>query len=360
VRAASVDEVAAALRDTRGPVLPHGTRTKLDWGAPGGRVEVDLDLTGLAAVVEHNPGDLVVRVQAGARLADLQARLETHRQRLALDPPLGGTVGGITATNAAGPLRHRFGAPRDLLIGVTVVRADGVVAKAGGKVVKNVAGYDLMKLFCGSWGTLGVVVETAWRLHPLPAAVRAVLVADEDPVPVVRRLVRSRLAPSAVELSGCPGQWTVTVLFEGGERAVTEQAASVGGGRVLDHRPEGLGAWPGTPVVLKVAHAPSGLRALLDALPPGARLTHAAAVGVGLVGLPGEGTAGGAAATVAALRAALAAYDGSVVVLRAPDAVKRAVDVWGDVGDALPLMRRVKRQFDPDGVFAAGRFVGGI
>ncbi|KWX11014.1 hypothetical protein TR74_00225, partial [Carbonactinospora thermoautotrophica] len=162
-----------------------------------------LDTTRLARVVEHAAGDLVVVVEAGTRLDTLQETLAAHGQRLALDPPSGGTVGGTVAANAAGPLRLLYGTARDLLIGVTVVRADGVVARAGGKVVKNVAGYDLGKLFTGSYGTLGVITQAVFRLHPLPAARAYVTrtVADAaEASRLVQAVLRSQLVPAALEL----------------------------------------------------------------------------------------------------------------------------------------------------------------
>ncbi len=168
---ASVAEASAVMRaaaELSLAVLPRGAGTRLAWGKPPRACGLVVETRLLDAVLEHAAGDLVARVQAGVGLGRLAAALATAGQRLALDPPGGGTVGGLLATGAAGPLRLRFGTPRDLLIGITVVRADGVLTKSGGKVVKNVAGYDLGKLYAGSYGTLGLIVDATFRLHPRP------------------------------------------------------------------------------------------------------------------------------------------------------------------------------------------------
>jgi glycolate oxidase FAD binding subunit len=212
-----VAELARALRDASAA----GTSVSID--RPGG--EVVLSTARLDRVVEHEAGDLTVVAEAGLRLSALNERLAEAGQRLALDPPGDPTLGALVAANAAGPLRHRYGAPRDLLLGATVVLADGTVASSGGKVVKNVAGYDLGKLFCGSRGTLGVVVRTSFRLHPLPEARRTLVVPAASPEEAQRRagaVLDSMLVPAAVDLLW-PGR--LALLFEGSARAVEDQLA---------------------------------------------------------------------------------------------------------------------------------------
>ena len=347
----------------------------------------------LDQVLEHAAGDLVVRAQAGVRLADLQAALAPAGQLLALDPPEPrATLGGVVAANASGPRRLRYGTVRDLIIGITVVLADGTVARAGGKVVKNVAGYDLAKLFCGSLGTLGMVAEVIFRLHPLPAAAAVVTLEVEAPEQVgqaVQRLGRSALEPSAVELNldewGWPGR--LTVVFEGIRPGVEAQAAAAvellgqvgeaavagpggdrgrpeparrapvreGGGRAQGHLPAGRAAGrPGRP--------PRGPDALGR---PGQRPRRHRR------GLDGQRPPRGQPAAdspevpwlvrkITATRERLAARGGSLVVVKAPPELKRAVDAWGPAGDALGLMRRVKERFDPERRLSPGRFVGGI
>ena len=173
---ATTAEASALLRAAAAlglSLVPRGAGTRLRWGNSPSACDLIVSTLRLDQIIEHAAGDLVVTVQAGVRQEDLQARLAAEGQRLALDPPQSGTIGGLIATNAAGPLRFRYGAPRDLLIGLTIVLADGSVAKAGGKVVKNVAGYDLGKLFAGSYGTLGLITQATFRLHPLPEIGRA-------------------------------------------------------------------------------------------------------------------------------------------------------------------------------------------
>ena len=169
----SNDEAAALMRAAAEhdlAVVPRGGGSRLGWGVPPSRCDLLVDMTRMNAVTEHASGDLVARVQAGARMGDVAGVLATAGQEIALDVPSGATAGVVVASGLAGPRRLRYGSPRDLLIGITVVRADGTLARSGGKVVKNVAGYDLGKLFAGSAGTLGLITEVTFRLHPLPAA----------------------------------------------------------------------------------------------------------------------------------------------------------------------------------------------
>lgn len=210
------------------PFRPSTLEEAATWlaaaGAAGRRVRIGEDLVtdGLDRVLEHEAGDLTCAVEAGIRLSALRDALAPHGQRLALDPPGDPTVGACLAANLTGPLRHRFGAPRDLVLGVTLVLADGTLASAGGKVVKNVAGYDLGKLACGSRGRLALIGRVSLRLHPVPPA-RATLVAEVDDVAAaVETLLGSQLQPSAVDVLH-PGR--VAVLFEGRQRAVDAQVA---------------------------------------------------------------------------------------------------------------------------------------
>jgi glycolate oxidase FAD binding subunit len=189
----------------------------------GVRIGEDLTTEGLERILEHETGDLTCTVEAGIRLSALNAALERRSQRLSLDPPGDPTIGALLATNVSGPLRHRFGAPRDLVLGVTLVLADGTVASAGGKVVKNVAGYDLARLVCGSRGRLALIARASFRLHPLPRAARTLVVETEDAATVVARLSTAQFEPSALDVLH-PGR--VAILFEGSERAAEAQLAA--------------------------------------------------------------------------------------------------------------------------------------
>lgn len=357
VRPSTVEELADALRDSTGVVGIRGRGTRARWGAPGADPEVLVDLSAMNRVVEHAAGDLVVTVEAGALLADLQEALAPHRQWLALDPPDGGTIGGILAIADSGPRRLRFGTPRDLLLGVTVVLADGTIAKSGGKVVKNVAGYDLGKLFTGSYGTLGVIARATFRLHPSFVARRVVSVRCDDPWSPARAVLRAAATPTAIE-------WydgTLHVLVESSEAAVNAQAADVArlvGGDVSADLPAGFTGRPARTgdMRLKLTHRLSALSdvvAAVRAAAPDALLRSHAGSGVLWASTPPDST------VLEQLRTAVAAYDGSAVVVDAPDEFKQSVDVWGPVG-GLAVMRRIKEQFDPDARMNRGRFAGGI
>ena len=231
---------AAALLTTAAElgltVVPRGSGSRLDWGAAPASCDLIVDTHRLNQVVEHAAGDLVVTVQAGVRLDDLAAVLGRAGQRLALDPPppgsadaRGGTVGGLIATGVAGPLRFRYGSPRDLLIGITVIRGDGKITKSGGKVVKNVAGYDLGKLFTGSYGTLGLITEATFRLHPAPTATAIITAQRASPAAAaetVAVMADSPLAPAAIELDwpAAAESISVSVLLEGDSTSVDGRA----------------------------------------------------------------------------------------------------------------------------------------
>jgi glycolate oxidase FAD binding subunit len=347
--------LATASADGR-TVGVRGAGSKETWGALGAQPDVTLSTRGLDRIVEHAAGDLVITVGAGAALADVQRTVAAEGQWLALDPPEpGATVGGVVATAASGPRRLRYGTPRDLLIGITVVLADGTVARSGGKVVKNVAGYDLGKLFTGSFGTLGVIAECTFRLHPRPPALRVVRTATDDPYGALRAVMKTGAEPTAAVWDGSG----LTTLFESIESAAQQQAdwaAAAIGGDISTALPADFGArpWDGASAGVKVTHRLGATReaiAAIDRALPSARISLQAGCGVVLVGIDPADLAG-----LAALRTSIAAFDGQVVVVSAPDQVRRDLDVWGPAR-GLAVMQRIKDQFDPDGLMCPGRFV---
>jgi glycolate oxidase FAD binding subunit len=368
-------------------VAPAGSGTKMDRGNLLVAVDIYLDLTGLAGVVEHAAGDLTVTARAGTRLADLQAVLAGENQFLAVDPPVPGTVGGLIATGDSGPRRLRYGGVRDLLLGVTFVRADGVVARGGGKVVKNVAGYDLPKLLTGSMGTLGVIVEATFRLYPLPASSATLLVRGisvRRAAEFVRQVRDSALVPTAADYfddrAGAGG--VLAVRFESSPRSTQTQAgraheiATALGGhadiltagdeealwqqfdRIVDSGQED--------VLARLTSVPGDLPVLLEAVGQRAseldlKVEVRAHIGHGhALVLFREPQAVRVTELLAATRRDAEARGSNLVLWRAPEAIRREIDVWGDPGEGIGLMRSIKAQFDPKGTLSPGRFVGGI
>ena len=369
VRAAAVHDLSTVVR---------GAATKLDWGSPPERLDLVLDTRRLTGVVEHAAGDLIVVARAGTPLADLSTKLAAACQQLALDAPLpGATVGGTVAVNTSGPRRMAYGTVRDLLIGVMIVRPDGVVARAGGKVVKNVAGYDLGKLVTGSYGTLGLITECAFRLHPVPEA-GAVLRRPVDGPAGLRTLVSAvlgaQVVPAALELDAPAGgglelAMLLTGVPEGVRRRVATARALLGGEvAASDAEPDWWSAYPwgagdvGLKLTAALSRVPDLVAAALAArdrhgVPIGVR----GSVGTGVLyaGMPGATDPAAVAAVVADLRLVARVASGHAVVLTAPAAVRDGLDLWGPV-PGLALMRSVKSQFDPGRRFAPGRFVGGL
>jgi glycolate oxidase FAD binding subunit len=366
---------AAGLR-----LAPRGGGTKGAWGAPPPALDAIVSTARLDSVLEHAWGDMTATAQAGCRIATLQATLAAHGQRLALDPlwPEAATVGGVIATGDSGTLRVRYGGPRDQILGATVALADGTLARSGGKVVKNVAGYDLPKLLTGAYGTLGVITEATLRLYPLPAAERALTARAADVAALQGLLLAvldSTLGVTGTQLRAAgDAPPALDVRFEGAAPALAAQVdglrrLAVAAGATLDDAAPDVwtareALWDGATTVAKISALPDHLGrfcARVAALAAGTGLRWAVvaqAVGLGFVRLDGPDGAALREALLA-LRADLEGADGSLVVLRPPPGVAD-LDVWGAVGDALPLMRRLKAEFDPGGLLNAGRFVGGI
>jgi glycolate oxidase FAD binding subunit len=363
--AEALREAAAAGRRAR----IRGAGTRLRWGAPAPTPDVDVSTERLDATLEHNAGDLTAVVQAGVPLARLREELAAAGQMLALDPPGEGTIGGLFATADSGPLRHRHGAPRDLVVGMTVALSDGTIARAGGKVIKNVAGYDLAKLFTGSYGTLGAILELAVRLHPLPPATVTAVGSSNDPATVANAAAQLAHAPAeaqCLDVAWSGGEGRVLARFAASEAAA--QAADAA--RMLDAA--GLAAqtadddeplWEAQRAGQRSAHGVvirvSGLQTQLAdqmraAERAGGSLVGRAAYGLSWIALPGAEPE-----AVGELRRALA--PSACVILDAPDDVRERVDVWG-VGDSsgVELMRRVKSRFDPAGACSQGVMLGGI
>lgn len=378
----ATSEVAEVLRhaDAHGQaVLVRGNGTKARWGARPHRTDVVLSLRRLNAPIEHCAGDLTVTAPAGATLADLNERLSHEGQWLPLDPWAGGrcTVGGLVATNDSGPRRHRYGAPRDLLIGVEFALPNGCFAKGGGRVVKNVAGYDMGRLLCGSFGTLAVITSATFKLSPKPQASRTVVV--HTPTEAVGRTLliamgQSPLTPTAVEAAWPDPRYLVR--FETTSAAADQQATTLArlaaqhgaSATVLADADEEV-CWEqhaasvrgDTGTLLRIGVLPTEVPKLLTTLQS---LTadadvRLAAIGRALLGaviVRVDGDSAKTAALVGHLRTALNASNGHASMLATEEDVTRTVSRWDGVGNAAleQLMQAVKAQFDPRGTLCPG------
>jgi glycolate oxidase FAD binding subunit len=411
---ANVDEVSGAVRAASAAgkaVIPWGSGTRMSLGFPPRAADLVLKTERLSEIVEYEPADLTVTVQAGMLLGDLQARLRAEGQMLALDPAAAdrATIGGLIAANASGPLRLIYGTARDIVIGTRVVNADGIISKAGGRVVKNVAGYDLNKLYVGSLGTVGVIVELSFKLHPLPAnegMLVAVFSSAAEAAAPISALMRSPLGPAAVEVldagmaASLPGGLNVDgdgvvliVSAQGFEKAILRQLhdiealcsqasdiQSVREGAKLDDIWSALREFsdPSTPAsgseiaLLKLAVPPARSTVALATARTAAReagfepQTQAHA-GSGVLYLKLQpaawtpDTLGNLAGLVTRLRGFTRGEGGSLVLEACPLAALQgdtALDPWGDVGSGFPVMRALKENLDPKGTLNPGRFVG--
>lgn len=372
-------QALAAAGAAERTVRVTGAGTKRGWGHVVALADVELSTARLDEIVEHNEGDLTAVLGAGVSLARAQETFAKAGQMLAVDPPLGAgdgaTIGGTIATADSGPYRHRYHALRDLVIGVTVALPDGTVAHAGGKVIKNVAGYDLSKLMTGSFGTLGVICEVAVRLHPQPPGTATVHAPDDDPALLARAasaLARRPLEPLALDLDYKRGRGAVLARFGG--RTAAEQAE--GAAEIL--RAEGLvtatvieddeALWKrqrkgqraaSDGAVVRVAATPRRLAAVVQSgAAIGARVVARGGIGTAWVKLPPAEPAELAAA-IDELRARVA--PSPATVLDAPELVRQTLDPWGTLSPAtVDLMRRVKERFDPQRTCNPGLYMGGI
>jgi glycolate oxidase FAD binding subunit len=361
-------------------VIPRGGGTKLDWGNPPKRAELILSTTRLNRILEHAWADLTVTVEAGCTLHSLQKTLAQHGQRLAFDGlwPERATIGGVLSTNDSGALRLRFGALRDLIIGVTLALPDGTLASSGGKVVKNVAGYDLPKLATGALGTLGVITRAVFRLHPLPRSARTISFAAHDFQTMQAHLLAiqdSKLAHTALQLrctSG--GRPEADILFEATEAGLSAQEMQLrkllgsttskqSSQDVWNAKQDLWNSQADSAVIAKLSVLPADIAKTLGLLQGIACLAqwqwHIVAQATGIAILRFNGDVAHLKSITEQLRSKIVDAGGSLVVLQRPPEL-RSMDAWGNPGDALSLMRAVKYQLDPKNTLNPGRFVGGI
>lgn len=364
-------------------LLPFGHGSRIDWGGLPVAIDLGISTTRLDRLIDHAAGDLTVTAEAGMGFADLQAKLALAGQFLALDPAYPGTatLGGMLATADAGSLRQRYGGVRDMCLGITFVRADGILAKAGGRVVKNVAGYDLMKLFGGSHGTLGIVAELTFRLQPIPPGFQTVILSGSPQgvselaaqvrgsslTPVQSDLLSARIARDL----GIDGQIALAVRFASIPESIEEQVGilvakkGAGGVNVLEGQTE-VNFWEEVrtqfwqaeadeAVVGKFGVLPGqAVNVLIEADQLGAAAWIHSGSGIGVIRWPKTDLA-----AIEQFRVICRRWSGYLSVLEAPLQTKEQIDIWGYEGNASGLMAGLKRQFDPQGILAPGRFVGG-
>lgn len=381
VRPAGLAEAAAALEaaaDERQSLLFTGAGTALEWGAPVTATDLVVETGGLDRLLGHAPEDWTVSAEAGMPLTRLQEQLAPAGQWLPLDAPTaaeGATLGGLLAGGDAGPRRLKYGGMSDLVIGATLVLADGTVVRSGGEVIKNVAGYDLAKLMSGSLGAFGLVAQLNLRVHPLPAATSTVALAEEDAgqaLAAARAVMRSPLEPVAVEWDGR----RLLIRFHGTEESTAARGRlatalpELAAARVLDAAAE-RSAWDELAArvrgregqtVLRAGTRPAQLPALhrtLRGLTEGtgvqAGIVSGIAQGVHTVVLSG-GEAREHAACLTAWRESVHESGGSSTLRRRREGVEETASSWGPAPPAVPLLRSLKREFDPDGRCAPGRF----
>lgn len=374
----SFEDAAGALAHAAAAhqsVRIRGAGTKAGWGTVTEEPDVELRTTALNRIVEHNAGDLTAVLEAGVPVARAQETFAGEAQMLALDPALGrgsdryATIGGMIATGDSGPLRHRYGAPRDLVLGMTVALSDGTIARSGSKVIKNVAGYDIAKLFSGSFGTLGMILSVSVRLHPLPDHSATALGSSGDPDALAAAAIALARAPLELEAldvawrAGRGGILARVAGAEAGRRAARvadlmrdtalEQVDATGDDDALWARQRAGQRAQNGRALIRVSARPSELGAVLRITEQcSGTLVGRTALGTNYVELDPD------AAT--RLRDRLPAGARSVL-LDGPAELRETLDPWNAEGDAaLELMRRVKRRFDPARTCNPGTFVGGI
>lgn len=382
-------------------VLARGGGSRMNLGGLAEHIDILVETNQLAHLLEHEGPDLTCHIEAGMTLAALQKELARQGQRLSLDPPNAeqSTLGGILASNASGPKRLRYGTARDLLIGLRVVQASGDIARSGGRVVKNVAGYDLNKLYIGSLGTLGIIVEANFKLHPLPVAERTLLLTyanAEDTMQTVLAIIGSQLTPSALELinTGAANDisnffglrlpssgYTLAVNFEGSNLTLDRQMHET---RLIARRQNALMGddlqgevqqrfWQimrehtqGT-LTCKVALLPAQIAPYLQLLEQVCRrhnldeatIAHAGN-GILYIELRPADAIPRLIEAIAELRRSAREMRGSLVIECCPVELKRRVSIWGEPGADFAMMQRLKQQFDPKRTFVGGRFLGGL
>jgi glycolate oxidase FAD binding subunit len=366
VAPANTEELAGILRFAHEQgltVVPCGGGTKQGWGYPVAPALL-LETRRLNTLREHTWQDMTCTVEAGCTWAAMQSALAQHGQFVALDPlwPEQATVGGIVATNDSGALRLRYGGLRDLIIGMTIVLADGTVAHTGGKVVKNVAGYDLHKLMIGAFGTLGVITSVNFRLHSIPRSRQSFTFSSPSAEPLgawMLKLLHEQLSMLAMQLRGAADGFHLDIQLASLPEVLHTQADMLASlARVEGLVAAGAEAWEARQaqfahdVVCKATMLPSEIAAFAERVRGLGGESVTQATGIMTASFPAVAT------SLPQLRRELEEAGGSLMVLKQPEESK--VDTWGALPDSLPLMREIKSRFDAASILSPGRFLGGI
>ena len=371
-------------------IIPCGGGSKLSWGGLAQNIQLLISTQKLNRIVEHAVDDLTVTVEAGVKLVDIQKILNQTGQFLPLDItyPEIATIGGIVATADSGSWRQRYGGVRDMVLGLSLVRSDGEIAKAGGRVVKNVAGYDLMKLFTGSYGTLGIISQVTFRVYPLPEASETIVLIGEINAltTATQTLLNSPLTPTAADVLSASvvkslelGQGMgLAVRFQTIPESIKEQTAK------LESVGEQLGLqisfyantdeadlWNKLSRITSNCASTTAITCKIGVLSTGAvKILHKLAIissdsalgiihigsGLGRLKLENEDSI----EQIKELRSLCQKHRGFLSILEAPIPFKQQIEPWGYTGNALNIMKKLKQQFDPKNILNTGRFVGGI
>ncbi|HEY7545210.1 MAG TPA: FAD-binding oxidoreductase [Blastocatellia bacterium] len=376
IRPASSEEVAECLRacdEHQAAVVPAGKMNWLEYGNPLRRADVVLSLERISRVIEYSAPDLTATIEAGMLLADFNALVRKERQWLPLDPPGASraSVGALFACASSGPLRAGFGTPRDYALGLKLAHPDGSESRSGGKVVKNVAGYDMNKLYVGSFGTLAVITEITVKLRPLPERISTLVVTDRDHQKLISvARAASELQPVSIFLCSLP-EISLAIRFAGSEPTVRYQIDCVvkaldSQATILDEN-EDRNFWTRVADIdrtanvavkasVPIACAAQGFEKMLS-------LSHtsiAADLGTGIIRTAFDADEQSAVSMIEKLRAETILMGGTLVIERAPVSVRRLSDAWGDLGQIAMLMKSIKEKFDPHSMLNPGKFVAGL
>ena len=389
-----LNRVLSFANEERLAVAPRGGGTQLSIGNRMRRLDVVVDMSGLNRVVEHNAADLTLVVEAGITLASLRTALAVEGQFLPLDAPLTelATIGGTLAAGVSGPMKWQYGSARDLVIGMKVAQADGRMTQSGGNVVKNVSGYDMARLHVGGLGTLGIIREVSFKLTPIPRH-ETTLLAQFDSVqdclgaamgifnsgvmPIALTAFNRNAADRVSYMDEVSGEFALAVRLGGRPRTLRrmeneaffiirertdrvdrleEEAAELWSELADFGHSEGEEAV----VSARVAALPNRLKEAIGALASREDAAIVAQPGYGMMNAHWFGEESPSAEAIQGMRGDLRAFDGSLIVERAPHQMKETLDVWNYTGESIEIMRRLKEQYDPNGILNPNRFAGGI